>query len=251
MSAALIVGNWKMNLLAEEATLLAAQLVQRCATLKNSSVWIAPTLLSIPQVSAVVKGSKLLLGAQNIHWEKQGAFTGEVSAQMLQEFGVSFALIGHSERRHVFGESNELCAKRLGACLHSEITAIFCVGESLAQREGGATNSTLEAQLGAAIDSFADAQLSKLIIAYEPVWAIGTGKVAGALEINQAHGHIKSFWENRSKKSAPPILYGGSVNPENLKSILELPLVSGVLVGGASLSFDKFAKMIEIAEALA
>ncbi len=249
MSKRLVVGNWKMNLLSEEAGSLAQKLLPLASSLKKSEAWIAPTFVSLPAVSKFTRGSKLCVGAQNVHWEKNGAFTGEVSAQMLSEFGASFALVGHSERRHVFLESDELVAKRAEVAKSSTLKIIFCVGETLKEREMGATHSVLQRQLKPLLTSFASADTGRLVLAYEPVWAIGTGKVAGAQEIEDAHHAIKVFWESNSNNPCPPILYGGSVTSENFGSILEISLVSGGLVGGASLSFEKFEKLLAIAEA--
>jgi len=249
MSKRLVVGNWKMNLLSEEAASLAGKIAAAANNLKKSEAWIAPTLLSLPAVSKALKGSQVRLGAQNIHWADNGAFTGEVSASMLSEFGASFALAGHSERRHVFGESDELAARRAESAKQGPLSVIFCVGETLKEREAGSTHQVLQRQLKPLLESYLGLDTSKIILAYEPVWAIGTGKVAGVKEIEDAHQAIKVFWESHSDNACPSILYGGSVTPENFASILEVKLVSGGLVGGASLSFDKFAKLLAIAEA--
>jgi len=244
----ILAGNWKMNLLQEEATQLAAALVKVSRTLRRTEVWLAPAFTSLSAVFAEVKGSSVNLGAQNAHWENYGAFTGEVSVPMLKELGCSFCIVGHSERRHVFGECNELVVKRTLGVLKSDLTVVLCVGETLNERESGLTNAVLKEQLAPVLEQIPTQKTTQLVIAYEPVWAIGTGKVATPKEIEGAHSFIHSFWDSKLPGSCPPILYGGSVAPGNFEEIVKVPLVGGALVGGASLSFDKFNQLIHISE---
>lgn len=244
----IIVANWKMNLTVQEGKALAKSLLEITSALKKTAVWIAPAFTAIPALSPLLEGSNIKLGAQNAHWEDKGAFTGEVSALMLREFGCTFSIIGHSERRHVFNESLELCAKRGAALLKKGMTVIFCIGETLEQKELGVTFEILEAQLNPLLGALDSDQVENLLIAYEPVWAIGTGKVASIEDIDSAHSwidfHIRKMCGGRTLK----ILYGGSVTPENFQAVLQRPLVAGSLVGGASLIFEKMQKLIAISE---
>ncbi len=246
----IVVGNWKMNLAASAAAKFASEIVLTASTANNVEAWIAPPFTSLASVASVVKTSPVRLGAQNVHWDKNGAFTGEVSVEMLRELGCSFAIIGHSERRHVFGESNELVAKRAVGALSQDFKVIFCVGETLSQREASQTSKVLKEQLDAffalANSLPANYQLN-LVVAYEPVWAIGTGKVASLAEIEQAHHSIQECLA-KNGAGACPILYGGSVTPENFGAIVASPLVSGGLVGGASLVASKFMALVELAK---
>lgn len=248
MQKRLLVGNWKMNLGAEQAKELVHGLQPLSSTLKHSEVWIAAPFVHLAALSHVLSGRSFIkLGAQNVHWEKSGAFTGEISVPMLKELGVTFSLVGHSERRHLFSESDQLAASR-SQVAGADFKIIFCVGETLAERESGKTEAVLERQLKALTDKASTQNKSAIILAYEPVWAIGTGKVASAEDIQSAHSFIDSFWREHAGGAATPILYGGSVAPDNFQLISQIPLVAGALVGGASLSLEKFSKLIQIAE---
>jgi len=243
----IIIGNWKMNLLAPQASNLAAGLAELTRNLKNSQVWIAPALTALPEAAAACSGSALRVGAQNVHWSENGAFTGEVSVSMLKEKGASFAIIGHSERRHVFGESSELCARRARAAAPG-FSIVFCVGETEEERSSGKTTAVIKAQLEPLLRELSPQQAQEILVAYEPVWAIGTGKVAQPPQIRETHSDIQRIWKELSASACPPILYGGSVTPDNFKSIIEIEEVQGALVGGASLVYDKFEKIVRIAE---
>ncbi|NLF25058.1 MAG: triose-phosphate isomerase [Deltaproteobacteria bacterium] len=244
----LLAGNWKMNLTGKEAAALASQIATGAANLQRTEVWVAPTFTSLAPVAQALQHSQVSWGAQNAHWEPCGAFTGETSVPMLKELGCSFSLAGHSERRHIFGETDELVAQRVFGILKGGLTVVLCVGETLKERESGQTNAVLERQLRAVLDKIEPEQVKQVIIAYEPVWAIGTGKVATTKEIEAAHACIHSFWNSKLPDTCPPILYGGSVAPDNFAEIVQVPLVGGALVGGASLTFEKFKKLIAISE---
>ena len=244
----LVCGNWKMNLGQTKAKSLAAQVAECAKTLKQTDAWVAPVFTSIAAVAEAVKGTPVKFGAQNVHWEESGAFTGEIAPGMLKELGCSFAIVGHSERRHVFGESDALIAKRAVGGLKAGLGVIFCIGEKLDERESGKTNQVLAAQLDAVLAALTGVPTEKLVIAYEPVWAIGTGKVAGIQEIEAAHGFVHQHWTAATQAACPPILYGGSVTPDNFGAIVKVPRVDGALVGGASLSIEKFAPLLQIAE---
>lgn len=213
----------------------------------NVETWIAPSFLAIPAVSRVIAGSAVKLGSQTIHGEPKGAFTGEVSCSMLKEFGGTFSLIAHSERRWVLGEIDSLVAKKAVGALAQGVTPLFCVGESLEERERNLTHEVIRLQLSALIEVLPKNSLSQVIIAYEPCWAIGTGKVPTIEAITGAHACIKKVCMEATGSSPNAILYGGSVTPENFEEILAAPDVHGGLIGGASLKAETFTRLIEIA----
>ncbi len=244
----ILIANWKMNLSSVAAAKLASELAAFSKNLLAAEVWIAPAFTAIPALQQILSKSTIRLGAQNAHWEKSGAFTGEISTEMLAELGVSFALIGHSERRHIFGETDELVTKRALGIL-PVLKTVFCIGETLADREQGRTNAVLEKQLRIFLTELDPALHNNIIFAYEPVWAIGTGKIPALVEIQAAHSYISSLWQQQHHRlPTPPILYGGSITPENFADICSIDGVAGGLVGGASLDFNKFSKIISAAE---
>ncbi len=225
-----VVGNWKAQSTNQEARALALSIRQ---SLKETSVqvWVAPPSESIHDVYEILSGSGILVGSQNI-WPEKGAFTGEITADSLKGIGGSFAIVGHSERRHIFGESKALVVKRANGAIEAGLKVIFCVGETLKEREAGKTLSVIESQL--------DGVSGNVIVAYEPVWAIGTGKVASTEDIKEVH----EFIFNRLKAQ---ILYGGSVTPQNFADILKVPHTDGGLIGGASLKAQSFAELVSLA----
>lgn len=243
----LLVGNWKMNLGLGESKKLAQEIVEGAKELKRTSLWISPSPTALESVAKVVATSAVQVGAQNVHFAEKGAFTGEVSIAMLTELGCSFSLVGHSERRHQMGESNELVIQRALAALHAKFPVILCVGETLEEREEEETLKVLEHQIEPVLRSASEAERAYLTIAYEPVWAIGTGRVAQIGQVDEAHTYIMSLCENDSRIR---VLYGGSVTPENAAEILALDSVHGSLVGGASLSAEKFLKLASLSEGL-
>ncbi len=246
-SPTLLVGNWKMNLGIEGSVSLAAGIAKAAEKTQQTDVWIAPSAMALAAVSETIKSTKVSLGAQNVWSEDKGAFTGELSVAMLKEVGCSFALTGHSERRHICGESKTLCAQRAVGALRQKFPVIFCIGETLDERQRKETERVLTAQL-LALREVGLSESPELILAYEPVWAIGTGHVAEPEQINEVHEFIVRLWLERFWSDVPRILYGGSVTPDNFKEILTVPHVAGGLVGGASLSQEKFAALIRISE---
>ncbi len=243
-----VVGNWKMNLGAKDGAALVSQIKDAYdGKLTNCEVWVTPPATTLPAVASVLQGSTIRYGAQNAYTEDSGAFTGEIATPMLDEIGASFVIIGHSERRHIFGESNELIAKRTIGLLKKNFTVILCIGEMLPDREAGKTNDVIAEQLGDILKEVTPEMLDNLILAYEPVWAIGTGKVASTKEIAETHAFIAEFCRKNLDGKCPPILYGGSVKPNNFGEIIKVPLVDGALVGGASISFEPFKALIDIA----
>ena len=245
----LIAANWKMYKNASEALETAQQLVKLVAKLPESTeVAVFPPFTAIHAVAQAFSGQAgFSVGGQDVYFAKEGAFTGEISPQMLMDAGCNYVLTGHSERRHVLGESSELVGKKTVFALEQGLRVILCVGESLKQREAGELADVLHLQLLQGLKGVPqNTQASDIVIAYEPVWAIGTGKVAGPAEIEQAHAlvrkYIKEFLPAESQKVR--ILYGGSVKPENSGEIKMLDNVDGLLVGGASLQADPFSKII-------
>jgi triosephosphate isomerase len=246
----LIVANWKMNLTASESTAFATrflpQIEHRSDVLGTDfEVAIAPPSPALDRLGRALEGSRIQLAAQNLHSEESGAFTGEVSLAMLEDLGCAFALIGHSERRHLFGDSDDIVAAKARRLEGSSVCPILCVGETLDQREQGATLAVVDAQLAAVLDSTGDGLASQLVVAYEPVWAIGTGRTATPEIAQTVHSAIRQTLVSRLGEvgRGTRILYGGSVKPSNAKALLSQPDVDGALVGGASLDPDSFAKL--------
>lgn len=243
----LIAGNWKMHKTGSEAAQSAKQLVNLVSDIKDVEVMIAPTYTSLYQVSEIIKGSSVQLSAQNIHWEPEGAYTGEISAGMLADAGCRYVIIGHSERRQFFGETDETVNKRIKAAIDSGLAPVFCIGETKNQREANKTLSVLDKQVKKGLEGFSVTELERLVIAYEPVWAIGTGLTATPDQVQDVHKFLRSLIEkNFSSDLAKSvrILYGGSVKPANIKELMALPDVDGALVGGASLKPETFSEII-------
>jgi triosephosphate isomerase len=230
----LIAGNWKMNNGPAEAAVFCAALRDRVDGLEGVDVAVCPPYPSLATAVQTLAGTEIAVAAQNVHWEEKGAFTGEVSAAMLRELGVYGAIVGHSERRQLFGETDEGVARRAAAALAAGLWVIACVGETEEERERGDTEAVLRRQA-----SVLEAH-DQLVIAYEPVWAIGTGKTATPDQAQQAHAFIRGLID-------VPILYGGSVKPDNASELLGQPDVDGALVGGASLEVESFAAICEAA----
>jgi len=252
MRKKLIAGNWKMNLTALEARALIAairaELDKDAAVLaRDRDVMVAPAFLAIPAASQALAGASIELGAQNMHCEDQGAFTGEVSAPMLRQLGVRYVILGHSERRHLFGEPDELINRKVKAAIRHRLTAILCVGETQEQHDSGATLAVVLRQLQGGLQDVAEAQATSIVLAYEPVWAIGTGRNATPEQAATVHGAIRGMLAERygaRVSDAVRILYGGSVTADNVDSLLSRPDIDGALVGGASLKADSFARIV-------
>lgn len=246
----LIVANWKMNLTASESAEFAARFVPQMQPHAEAlgvrfEVAIAPAYPALDRLGRALNGSKIRLVAQNLHADEFGAFTGEVSLAMLEDLGCDFALIGHSERRHLFGESDDLIAAKARRLEGSSVCPILCVGETLEQREQDATLAVVDAQLAAVLEATGDGLASQLVVAYEPVWAIGTGRTATPEMAQTVHAAIRKTLVARLGEvgHGTRILYGGSVKPSSARELLSQPDVDGALVGGASLDPDSFAKL--------
>jgi triosephosphate isomerase (TIM) len=243
----MIAGNWKMHKTGTQAVEAARQLKMLVESASDVEVMIAPTFTALYQVAQTLQGSVVALGAQNLHWEPQGAFTGEISAQMLVDAGCSHVIIGHSERRQFFGETDASVNRKIRAAVTEGLLPVFCIGESEAQREAGKTFSILDKQVRDGLNNFAFDDLKDLIVAYEPVWAIGTGKTATREQAQEAHEFIRSLLDTLFGKpfaESARILYGGSVKPDNVRALMEMPDVDGALVGGASLDPETFSKLV-------
>jgi triosephosphate isomerase len=244
----LLIGNWKMNLGPSEAKAFARSLREQFPTGATARVWITPPAISAAGVVAELTGSAINVGSQNVHWANSGAFTGETSPAFAKDLGLTFTLVGHSERRTLFGETSEQVALRMKAALDAGLTAVVCVGETETERSAGRTEAVLNAQLAPIFANFTRSTAANVIIAYEPVWAIGTGKVASEAEIQQTHRFLHGLWTQHHQQTRCTILYGGSVTPSNFAGIIALPEVNGALVGGASIKLDQWLDLIAIAD---
>jgi triosephosphate isomerase len=243
----LIAGNWKMYKDHNEAYSLALALKERLVDVNDIQVVLCPPFTSLQAVSLAIQGSSLLLGAQDVHWEREGAFTGEVSPAMLLSLGCKYVIIGHSERRLLFHESDKIVNLKLKASLKENLIPLLCIGETLQEREKGKTEEVVENQLKGAFVELSPEDIGKLVLAYEPVWAIGTGKTATPKQANDVHLFIRKKLEEKYSQDIAKnltILYGGSVKPENAKDLLKEPDIDGALVGGASLDADSFEKIV-------
>ncbi|HUP90298.1 MAG TPA: triose-phosphate isomerase [Longimicrobiales bacterium] len=241
-----IAGNWKMNKGPQSARLFAAEFSARYAPIDSQTVVVCPPTIAFTSFADAMSGRRdIVLGVQNIHWEKEGAFTGEVNASMAKEAGAQIALIGHSERRHVFGETDEEVQKKVQSALKAGLTPVICVGEKLDERKAGKVDDVILRQLRTAIDGFTSDQAFAFLVAYEPVWAIGTGVTATPEDASAAHATLRRFLKEQLGEDglAVPILYGGSVKPDNSESLLTAEYVDGLLIGGASLDPEGFARI--------
>ena len=241
-----IAGNWKMNLVPSQAAKYAAELAAAAKDAKVK-VMIAPTYVCLPAVVEAVKGSNVIVAAQNVNDHEKGAYTGEISCAMLKDIGVNTVILGHSERRQYYGETNEFINKKVLFALESGMDIDLCVGETLEEREGGRLEQVLADQINIGLEGVKEEQMAHVTIAYEPVWAIGTGKTATPEDANSAHAYIRSLIEKKFSKSVAEkqiIQYGGSVKPSNVKELMACEHIDGALVGGASLTLEQFLPII-------
>ena len=244
----LIAGNWKMYKTNAEAVATAGRLVELVADTSDVDIMIAPVFTAIDPVSRVVDGSRVGLGAQNLYWEKEGAYTGEISADMLISAGCQYVIIGHSERRQYFGETDETVNNKISAAIAAKLIPVFCIGESEAERESGSTFSVLDKQVKDGLKEKVIGDLGSLVIAYEPVWAIGTGKTATSDQAQEVHQYIRSLIDNvfgTALADSVRILYGGSVKPANVTELMAMSDIDGALVGGASLDAESFSQIVK------
>jgi triosephosphate isomerase len=247
MRIPVIAGNWKMHKTLAEARALSQAIRDGASQVTHCQIVLAPPYSALAAVAEVFRGTPLILAAQNVHWEPQGAYTGEISIPMLEDVGCGMVILGHSERRQYFGETDQTVNRRLCAVLGSSLTPIVCIGETLAQREGGSYRAVLSQQLAGGLDLLTHQDLLRIILAYEPVWAIGTGRTASPEVAQEAHRSIRTwlaerFGDETARKVR--ILYGGSIKPENISDLMRQPDIDGGLVGGACLEAKSFLRII-------
>ncbi|MCI0414876.1 triose-phosphate isomerase [bacterium] len=246
-----IAGNWKMNTTRAETTALLQALLQGTSAIEKTTIMVAPPFANLQIASELLQNSKIKLGAQNMYWEDKGAFTGEISPLMLKDFNCSYVIIGHSERRQYFRESNQEINRKIQAAFRHRIYPILCVGESLENRERGQTLGVVEYQIRNGLAGFTSEHMNDFTIAYEPVWAIGTGRAATPADAVEVHSYIRSLFAEMFDSTiaeSTRIQYGGSVTADNIDSFICEEHIDGALVGGASLKADSFLKIIQAAE---
>ncbi|NUR53348.1 MAG: triose-phosphate isomerase [Acidobacteria bacterium] len=243
MRTPFIAANWKMYKTVHEAVAFVKELRVMAKDVHDVEIVIAPPFTALRAVADAAHASNIGVAAQNLYWEREGAFTGEVSAPMIKEAGAEYVIIGHSERRRLFGDTDQTVNRKLTAALAAHLTAIACIGETLEEREGGQTFAVLDRQLKDGLDGLNADQIAGLVIAYEPVWAIGTGRNATPQQAAEAHGHIRGRlrqWFGGLAADQCHVIYGGSVKPDNARELVSMPDVDGALVGGASLDVRSF-----------
>ena len=246
-----IAGNWKMNKTVGEAVDLVRELKASISKVRGVEVAVAPPFTALLSVYKELEDSTILLAGQNLYWEEKGAFTGEVSPLMLKEVGCCYVIIGHSERRQFFGETEETVNRRIKAALAHSLKVIFCIGEMLREREEGKTFSVIERQVEGGLKGLGDKEMTNVVVAYEPVWAIGTGKTATPEQAEEVHRFIREKLEKLYSgeiSEETRIQYGGSVTPENIKGLMNQANIDGALVGGASLKAEPFSKIVRFKE---
>ncbi|TCK06499.1 triose-phosphate isomerase [Phorcysia thermohydrogeniphila] len=246
MRRLLIAGNWKMHKTVQEAVELVRELKNLVSDVNDRDILVCPPFTALYAVKKELEGSNIALGAQNMFYEEKGAFTGEISPLMIKDVGCSYVILGHSERRHIFGETDELINKKVLSAARHGLIPILCVGETLQEREEGKTKDVVERQVREGLKGLNET--SEFVIAYEPVWAIGTGKTATPELAEEVHSFIREVLSEMfgaEKADSVRILYGGSVKPENAAGLLRQPNIDGSLVGGASLKAESFAKIIK------
>ena len=247
MRKPVIAGNWKLFKTINEAVEMVNELKPLVAASNNVEIVVAPVFTALSKVADAVKGANVMLAAQDCFWEEEGAFTGEVAPKLLKDAGCSHVIIGHSERRQYFGETNATVNKKSLAAFAAGLTAIVCVGETLSEREAGETFKVIEEQIRGSLSGFNAKIFENVVIAYEPVWAIGTGKTASNEQAQEVHAFIRNLISNvfgSSVADTTRILYGGSVKPDNVKGLMSQTDIDGALVGGASLKADSFASIV-------
>ncbi|HLD88352.1 MAG TPA: triose-phosphate isomerase [Candidatus Omnitrophota bacterium] len=250
MRTPIIAGNWKLNKTSREAIVLVEELKREVADLEGVDIVVCPPFTALESVSEALIETNIALGAQNVYWADSGAFTGEISAPMLKDFGVQYVIVGHSERRQYFGETDATVNKRLRAALAHGLTPIVCVGENLAEREAGKTFAVIQTHVQGSLAGLTFDEVNKIVVAYEPVWAIGTGKTATPSMAQEAHAFVRGLLAkifNPDTAQSVRIQYGGSVTPENIAALISQPDIDGALVGGASLKAASFAAIVNAA----
>jgi triosephosphate isomerase len=247
MRVPFIAANWKMYKTVHEAVAFAKEFRALVKDIADVEIVLAPPFTAVHAVADAARNSNIGVAGQNLHWEREGAFTGEISAAMLKEAGAEYVIIGHSERRRLFHETDETVNRKLTSALAAHLTPIVCIGETLEERERNETLAVLDRQIKAGLDGLTGDQVSGLVLAYEPVWAIGTGRNATPAQAGEAHAHIRSRlrqWFGGAAADQCHVIYGGSVKPDNIHELILLPDVDGALVGGASLDIRAFGDIV-------
>ena len=242
-----IAGNWKMFKTVHDTVVYVKEFRSLVKDIEDVEIVIAPPFTALHAAAEAARNSTIGVAAQNLHWERDGAFTGEVSGPMIKEAGGEYVIIGHSERRTLFGETDQSVNRKIGAAVAAGLVPIVCIGETLAEREAGEMLSVLDRQIKAGFDGITGEQVAALVIAYEPVWAIGTGRTATADQAQEAHAHIRQRlrqWFGAPAADECHVIYGGSVKPDNTKDLIAQPDVDGALVGGASLDIKSFFEIV-------
>jgi triosephosphate isomerase (TIM) len=242
-----VAGNWKMFKTVQEAVVFVKELGRLVKDVTDVEIVVAPPYTALHAVAEAARNMNIGVAGQNLYWEREGAFTGEVSPGMIKEAGAEYVIVGHSERRRLFGESDQSVNRKAMAALAAGLTPIVCIGETLEERERGETLAVLDRQIKEGLKDFTPAQVSDLVVAYEPVWAIGTGRNATAAQAEEAHAHIRGRlreWFGGEAADRSHVIYGGSVKPDNIRELITQPDVDGALVGGASLDVASFAEIV-------
>jgi triosephosphate isomerase len=242
-----LAANWKMHKTVHEAVVFVKELRSMVKDFADAEIVVAPPFTAVHACAEAARNSNVGIAGQNLYWEKQGAFTGETSAEMLREAGADYVIIGHSERRRLFGDTDQTVNQRLVAALGAKLTPIVCIGETLDEREANQTLEVLDRQIKVGLDGMTGETIAALVIAYEPVWAIGTGRNATPDQAGEAHAHIRQRlrqWFGGDAAEACHVIYGGSVKPDNIHDLVALPDVDGALVGGASLDLRSFFDIV-------
>jgi triosephosphate isomerase (TIM) len=247
MRTPLIAGNWKMFKTVQDAVVFVKEPKGVVKDITDVEIVVAPPFTALNAVAVAARNTNIGVGAQNVYWEREGAFTGEVAAAMVKEAGGEYAIVGHSERRRLFGETDAHVNRKVVAALGAELTAIVCIGETLEERERSETLAVIDRQLKDGLDRITADQIAEMVIAYEPVWAIGTGRNATAAQAGEVHPHIRTRlrqWFGADAADRCRVIYGGSVKPDNIRELIAEPDVDGALVGGASLDVKGFAEIV-------
>jgi triosephosphate isomerase len=248
MRTPFVAGNWKMFKTVHDAVVYAKEFRSLVKDVDDVEIVLAPPFTAVHAVAEAARNSPIAVASQDVFWEKEGAFTGEVSAQMIREAGAEYAIIGHSERRQMFGETDLTVNRKVGAAIAAGLVPIVCIGETLAEREKNETMDVLDRQIKQGLDGMTGEQVGGLVVAYEPVWAIGTGRNATTEQAQEAHAHIRRrlrSWFGAEAADKVQILYGGSVKPDNIAGLIAQEDVDGALVGGASLTTQSFAEIVK------
>ena len=247
MRTPLIAGNWKMFKTVSDAVAFVTELRDLIKGVSGVDIVVAPAFTAVHAAAGAARGTGIGVAAQDLYWEREGAFTGEVSPAMVKEAGAAYAIVGHSERRRLFGETDAIVNRKTAAAIAAGLTPIVCIGETLEERERGEMPAVLDRQIKDGLDQLTAAQIGALVVAYEPVWAIGTGRTATAAQAGEAHAHIRKRlrqWFGADAADACRLLYGGSVKPDNISELIAEPDVDGALVGGASLEVRSFTELV-------